>query len=478
MPAFPGAEGFGTDTRHARGKPVFHVTRLDDLDMGQKTAYFKRNESGNKEGCLRWALAAAKEAGGGYIVFDVAGTIELIRPAEVPGNTYIAGQSAPGGGIAISREPLVIRNASDVLIRHIRCRGDYELGNKGKGQDAILIKNSQRVVLDHVSVSFFQDGAVDIVASQYITLQWCHFGDAVHSGTSEVYHCEPHLVRSSSNFITMHHNYYTHLHSRAPWFTKFNTAAGGMVEFSNNVIYNFRKYPSAFDIPDGLGNAVGNYYIPGRNTHGDNGPPQHRGAITGKNNFTLYAKQNRFISSAANALGHDNTGCPDDDQNVCTGAPKPVTGSRPDDSYPEDSIMGKAGKIGQSTGILNYTSSRISGIPEITYGDVKKNIDHVISIFRALPRDNTDFRLQNELMTFTGSWKLEMPQDNNIYSGTPVIDSDRDGMADEWESARGGDFDPNGQDLMPGYDNIEVYLQELHDGLIADMEPLAVHRIL
>ncbi len=27
LPAFPGAEGFGADTPHARGRQVFHVTR-------------------------------------------------------------------------------------------------------------------------------------------------------------------------------------------------------------------------------------------------------------------------------------------------------------------------------------------------------------------------------------------------------------------------------------------------------------------
>ncbi|MCG8552015.1 MAG: hypothetical protein MI799_16570 [Desulfobacterales bacterium] len=421
-------------------------------------------------------MAAAREAGGGYIVFDVAGTIELIRPAEVFSNTYIAGHSAPGRGIAITREPILIRNANDILIRNIRCRGDYELGRSVKGQDAILIIKSQRVILDHVSVSFFQDGAVDIVESRYITLQWSHFGDAVNSGTWEAYHGEPHLIRTNSNFITMHHNYYTHTHSRTPWFHESSTR-GGMIEFSNNVVYNFRKYPSAFDVVNGQGNAVGNYYIPGTNTHGDHGIPK-RGAIIGSHNFTLFAMDNRFIHSSESTPGHDDQNCKGSDHDTCRGNDQRVTGSRPDNSYPEDAIMSYKGKLGQSHGHLNFTDSRFESIPKVTYLDAEKNMDEVISKFGALPRDNTDLRLQKELLTRTGSWKLEKPLDNNDYSGTPNKDTDRDGMADEWENQNGGNLKPNGRDLSPDYDNIEIYLQDLHNTLRNNASAVNAHTIV
>lgn len=477
VPAFPGAQGFGSETRHARGRKVFHVTRLDDLDVMQKTKYFKNREDEAKVGCFRWALAAAKEAGGGYIVFDVAGTIALIRSATVPSNTYIAGQSAPGSGIAVTRQPIIVKDASNVIIRHIRCRGDHKLGAGAKAEDAILITGSKRVVLDHVSVSFFQDGAVDIVSSSDITLQWSHFGDAVNSNTRESYHGEPHLVRSGSNRITMHHNYLTHVHSRAPWFTSTNEP-GGLVEFSNCVVYNFRKYPSAFDIPDGRGHAVGNYYIPGRNTHGSGNSNAYRGAIIGSNNFTLHVRNNWFISSAKDTPGHDNKGCPGSDQDVCIGHDAHVTGSRPDDTYPEDTIMGKHESIGQSPGKLNYSAERFSDIPLINYTDAEKNINDVIAKFGAWPRDNTDLRLKNELLTRTGMWKLEIPDDQNVYSGEPMIDADRDGMADDWEFRHGGDLDPSGRDLDPDYDNLEVYLEHLHTIHLAQHTKVKVHKIL
>ena len=90
LPAFPGAEGFGSLTTHARGKPVFRVPRLDDVDAQQNPG--PARGPGESAG-LRQALAAAEAAGGGYIVFDVAGTIRLRRPVVVPSNVYVVGQS-------------------------------------------------------------------------------------------------------------------------------------------------------------------------------------------------------------------------------------------------------------------------------------------------------------------------------------------------------------------------------------------------
>lgn len=455
-PAFPGAEGFGATTTHARGKPVFHVTRLDDEDKWQNTQYLQ-------EGQFRWALAKAEETGGGFIVFDVSGAIQLKRTAYIPSNVYIAGQSAPGKGIAIEGAGIGIGRkdepSKDVVIRHIRFRGKAE-----RNTDAFNIEGpgTENIMLDHVSISFFQDGAVDIVNGvRNVTVQWCQMGDAVFSGTREKYHCEPNLIRTNVNYISIHHNYYTHCHSRAPQVQE-DCAEGFLIEFSNNIVYDYRKYPSNFDARDGKANVIGNYYIPGRFTHGDNGPGKHRGMVTGRNNFTVYVQDNRSVDG----LGHDDVGCPGKDQDTCRGNDQWVTGARSDDSQPETDIMGKQGAIGPKPGVLNYSPKRFGEIPEITYIPVEKNIDEVISKFGALPRDNTDERLVQELLTRSGGWKLEMPDDNNDYNGKSRVDKDQDGMPDNWESKHGGDLEPNGHDLHPVYDNIEVYLNELAEKLL------------
>lgn len=460
IPAFPGAEGFGSETVHGRGKQVFKVTRLDDLDMGQKTVYFENND---KVGCFRWALAAAEENGGGTIIFDVAGTIDLIRDAHIPSNTYVAGQSAPGTGIAIEGGAVVIKGR-DVLVRNMRYRG-----NAPRGADAFRVDpEAENVILDHLSISFFRDGAVDIVGAKNVTIQWTHMGDAVDSLTSEPYHCEPNLIRTEADRISIHHNYYTHTHSRTPLFHSSN-ATNGLIEFSNNILYNYRKYPSQFSAPNGRGNGVGNFYVPGSFTHGDDNSP--RNAMNGSDNFTIHVRDNIALSSLPGFPGHDDAGCPGSDQDTCRGNDQNVTGCRPESSRPETDIMGVSGTLGPRPGVFNYSSTRFSEIPAITYHPVAENVDTVLSTFGALPRDNTDRRLLNEIRTHTGEWKLTIPDDQNNYSGTPQADQDNDGMPDEWEQDNGGDLHANGHDLHPTYDNLEVYLHQRLEELIEN-EPL------
>ena len=451
LAAFPGAEGFGATTAHARGKPVFHVTRLDDVDVQQKPQYF---QGPDKAGGLRWALTAAEAAGGGYIVFDVAGTIQLHRDAEVPANVYIAGQSAPGGGIAVQGGTIVVRGR-DVVIRNLRHRG----GLKAEGDAFLVNEPAANVVLDHVSVSFFRDGAVDMVGAKDVTIQWCHMGDAIDALTDEPYHGLPNLLRTRTDRVTIHHCYYTHAHTRVPLFipdsyVKDDSARGGLIEFSHNVIYNYRKYPSSFPAPDGRGNAIGNLYVPGHHTHGSSQP---RGVIEGDKNFTIFVKDNIALSSFPDRPGHDNNVKGENkDHHVNRGKDAPVAGCRPNPALPETAILHKP-----EPGTFNVADARFAEIPPLTYQPLPEAVNAVMARFGALPHDATDERLQKELLTHTGEWKMKQPDDKNVYEGKAAADADGDGMPDAWEKKKKGrNLMPNGHDVDKRYENIEVYLQE------------------
>jgi hypothetical protein len=425
---------------------VFVVTRLDDAQPPEP-------------GQFRHALAGAKAAGGGYVVFAVAGTIQLKRPAEIPSHTYVAGQSAPGDGVAIVGAPITIgryrgAGVNDVVVRFLRYRGRAKAG-----ADFVEITRpeTRNVVLDHVSASFFQDGAVDIThGARDVTLQWCHFGDAAESGTDEPYHGEPHLIMGGCDRLSLHHNFYTHCHSRVPGGYPDNP--GMQIEFVGNVIYNYRKFPTLLSAQGGRGNVVGNVYLAGVNSHGGRRPP-----IQGGGGFRAFVKDNWSFGGT----GHDNridreVEGKKKDQHVLRGRPQPVEGARTAADQPERTIAEK----------LEFVDVPFD-MPAITCVPAAENAALVISRFGALPHDGTDRRLQQEVLGGTGEWKLTIPDDGNAYAGEPFPDADADGMPDAWEKSRGRkDLAPNGHDLDPGYENIEVWLDERAAELIAAAAPV------
>ena len=151
--AFPGAEGFGKYTTGGRGGKVWIVTNLNDSGPGS----------------LREAVEAE---GPRIIVFEVDGDIHLETPLRISNdNITIAGQSAPGDGICLCDSPVVI-NASNVIVRYIRCR----LGDKYV-QDADALSGGQygqkNVILDHISSSWSIDECFSIYKTENLTVQWC-----------------------------------------------------------------------------------------------------------------------------------------------------------------------------------------------------------------------------------------------------------------------------------------------------------------
>lgn len=162
LPAFPGAEGFGSEARGGRGGAVHEVTNL--------------NNSG--PGSLR---AAVEASGPRTVVFRVSGTIRLesnlvIRSARIT----IAGQTAPGDGICLRDASLDIR-ASDVVVRFIRCRlGDVA----GRDADSVVVSDGERIILDHVSASWGVDETLSVTTDENtldrVTVQWCFITDALN----------------------------------------------------------------------------------------------------------------------------------------------------------------------------------------------------------------------------------------------------------------------------------------------------------
>lgn len=164
-PAFPGAEGFGSQTVGGRGGRVMIVRNLADAGPGS----------------LRSAVQAK---GPRTIVFAVSGVIELKSPIAVrePFVT-IAGQTAPGDGICLRQFGLTV-DTHDVVIRFIRSRP----GNlAGKQVDAIAVGGSSyNVVVDHCSATWCVDECLSASgAIRDVTVQWCLIGESLNKSVHE-----------------------------------------------------------------------------------------------------------------------------------------------------------------------------------------------------------------------------------------------------------------------------------------------------
>jgi len=230
VPAFPGAEGFGRYARGGRGGAVLFVTHLGDSGPG--------------------SLRAAVEATGPRtVVFAVSGTIALRTPLVISqGAITIAGQSAPGDGITLRDQPLVV-SADDVVLRFIRSR----LGDVSKSaDDAIWIAGGRRVILDHVSASWSEDETLSVSprragdqALDEVTVQWSFITESLnHSAHPKGAHGYGSLVRGSRGVrYSFHHNLWAHHRARMPRPGNYASASedplGPLMDFRNNVFRNW-----------------------------------------------------------------------------------------------------------------------------------------------------------------------------------------------------------------------------------------------
>ena len=236
--AFPGAEGFGRFSLGGRGGKVLFVTNLNDSGPGS----------------LRAAIEADYPR---IVVFKVSGMIELESHLRIrhPRIT-IAGQTAPGDGICLRRYPLVI-SADDVIVRFLRVRLGDEAGRK---MDGIDVSDAENVIVDHCSVSWTLDEAVNTYhGSKNITIQWCLISESLHDSPLQEGHG---FAASLGGFNTSyHHNLLANNAGRNPSIAGEEDAPTINLDFRNNVIFNW-GHRTLDGRPRSI-NVVNNYYKAG-----------------------------------------------------------------------------------------------------------------------------------------------------------------------------------------------------------------------
>ena len=413
VPAFPGAEGFGSQTPGGRGGRVIEVTNLDDDGPG--------------------SLKAAVDAKGPRIVvFRVSGTIQLSRQLNIrePFIT-IAGQTAPGDGICL-RGTYIWVGTHDVVIRYLRVRvGDNPDGPDPGNRDGIDVvgKADQvyNVVIDHCSFSWALDETVSTwSAARDVTVQWCIVSeplmDSIHPQGS---HSTGVLLGSEENTVSVHHCLLAHNSGRNPLIAADHGKS--VIDWRNNVVYNYGgsvcgNARGQVDI-----NYVGNYIKAGPNS-------REPGAFR----IRPDDKQLYFVRD-----------------NIWPGQPE---------SGGKDLMVLSAGRTPLPD---NIASSELIAVPPVTVQLAADVYETVLNFSGTiLPvRDVVDARIVEEVRTGAGAiidtqWDVGgWPEYHSIEA---PADIDHDGMPDDWEQKYG--FSPDDPADGPkdrdgdGYTNVEEYL--------------------
>lgn len=476
--AFPGAEGYGRHATGGRGGDVYHVTTLDDT---------------NASGSLRYAVG---QTGARTIVFDVAGTIHLASPLDITnGDLTIAGQSAPGDGVCIASAEVRI-NASNIIIRYLRFRPGNDLtyldpatGNP-VSFDGLAGKGQQDIIIDHCSFSWAANKCLAMYNNRNTTVQWCLIAEALHE-TEHADGLHGYGTLWGGSGASFHHNLMAHCMDCMPRLAPGEwTQKNERVDVRNNVFYNWGEN-GACGGEGMMANLVNNYYKPGPATALIPETVQHR----------IFAPDVRT-----------ETDCFETDEETGTALP-----DKPNAWYPMLHVWGKYFIDGNvMEGNENVTAdnwaegvlAQVENGPEVdelytegtqdtirlteplnvelvatqTAGEAYRQVLSLAGC--AKRRDAVDVRILQEVQDgtatygtctgFVGKGFINAPDDVGGYPTltatdeelNAIVDTDGDGIPDEWEKAHGLNPNADGDGRMvklsdEGYTNLEMYLNSL-----------------
>ncbi len=444
--AFPGAEGAGKYATGGRGGTVYHVTNLNDSGTG--------------------SFRDAVSRGNRIVVFDVGGTIELKSDVSVAGNITIAGQTAPGGGGITLRGGKIGMAGDNIIIRFISSRP----GENGSSEcDAWGGSKGSNSMIDHCSIGWANDEQFGLYSATQQTIQYSLIGPAncisYHSKGAHGFG-----VMMGAGHNTWHHNMIAHNISRN---YRGKVSGTNTLDYVNNVIFNW-GYQTAYGT-FGHVNYVGNYFKKGLSTNGGyryisissgTAPEKYRFYLTGNKMVNADGTDHNSAMNSDNWQGVDYGSAGYTQSHYQITSPVRVNDVNGNDA----SVVANAQTADEAfETVLAYAGAGIRA-------DLRPEIDR--QVMDEARTGNGYLTGGRDFSTLTSSDTAlnEAIEKYNIkemnydeYYPIPItqkeiIDSDNDGMSDDWELARG--LDPYTNDatldyLGQGYNNIEYYINDL-----------------
>jgi hypothetical protein len=394
LPSFPGAEGFGALATGGRGGGIYHVTNLQDSGIGS----------------LRDAVSEPNRT----VVFDVGGIIKIKESIKVKSNITIAGQTAPGEGIAVYGYGMSFSNEKNIIVRYIRMRGSI---NMPRGKCVLTADSSENMIFDHVSVQWGRWDNLHIKYSNNITLQYCIIGESIDPQRFGA------LLERPKN-LSVHHCLWIDNQSRNP-----KAKAG--IEYINNVIYNWggSGFVGGHSAENHYQDIINNYFIAGPNS---------------SNSFLAMFTKTDHVFHRGNMVDLNKDG--------------KLNGRMIVDS---DFVNKQADLVNQKQNIpvIAVTVQRAA--------DACKKV--VNTAGANLKRDSVDNRLIGYLKSL-GKKGIIFKNEQDA-GGQPVIknglaakDSDEDGIPDQWEQKNklnAADKQDAGNITAGGYTYLELYINSL-----------------
>ena len=435
--AFPGAEGFGKFTTGGRGGKVRIVTNLKDDGPGSLRQAVKGNEPK-------------------MVLFAVSGTIHLESLLEIKANTTIAGQTAPGDGICLADHPVKIVG-DNVIIRYMRFRMGDRYQNKGQEvgaghDDALSAYKRKNLIIDHCSMSWSTDEVFSVYGGDSTTLQWniiseplnysYHFEkgdkDFEHHGFGAIW---------GGRHLSAYYNLFAHCTNRTPRFDGIRNFPEEMVDYRNNVIYNWGSN-NIYAGEGGRYNIVNNYYKYGPSTN-----KKVRFQVVNP-----YDKAPDIPFGKYFVAGNYVDGAPEITKNNWLG------------------VKLGSNATGDVSQVMLQTPLQVVVVPSNTAKEAYQRV--LAGSGASYRRDTLDLRIVNDVKGRTGriidvqggyphgtSYEQSKTAWPVLKAETAPKDSDADGMPDTWEEKnklnKADASDAADNTLHPHYTNIEVYINSL-----------------